>query len=290
MTFKDFLCQIIGEHKAGLRTRHRRSVPISEGTMNNYRNFVKVMERFEKETGKVYELDEIDMRFQRRMTAWCHERGFMCNTIKKMMTITRTVMNVAVREHYCTNTEFRLPEFIPMAEEREVTILSPEMMSEMMKKSLTGKLEEVRDLFVVGYLTGQRFSDYSRITSDMYEEIEGRRFLRIIQRKTENEVYVPLDWRVDKIVKRYGGRLPKMGLSEFNLRLKELVKEMKWEVVGNVTSHTARRSFATNAYAAGIPLASIMCITGHSREEHLRKYLHLKTEVMAVQAAKDLYG
>ncbi|MCS2371002.1 tyrosine-type recombinase/integrase [Phocaeicola vulgatus] len=29
-------------------------------------------------------------------------------------------------------------------------------------------------------------------------------------------------------------------------------------------SHTARRSFATNAYKAGVPLPSIQAITGHS--------------------------
>ena len=33
-----------------------------------------------------------------------------------------------------------------------------------------------------------------------------------------------------------------------------------------VCSHTARRSFATNAYKAGVPTIAIMKITGHTKE------------------------
>ena len=57
-----------------------------------------------------------------------------------------------------------------------------------------------------------------------------------------------------------------------------------------ITSHTARRSFATNAYAAGVPLASIMAVTGHSREEKLRVYLKLQAEDKAIIASKAFKG
>ena len=42
-----------------------------------------------------------------------------------------------------------------------------------------------------------------------------------------------------------------------------------------VSSHTARRSFATNAYKAGIPSIAIMKITGHKRESTFMRYIRV---------------
>jgi integrase len=49
-----------------------------------------------------------------------------------------------------------------------------------------------------------------------------------------------------------------------------------------VASHTARRSFATNAYKAGVPAISIMKITGHHKSETLMKYIKITEEENAV--------
>ena len=72
----------------------------------------------------------------------------------------------------------------------------------------------------------------------------------------------------------------------------EIVQEyiILWQVVDDIQliskqSHTARRSFATNAYAAGVPLQSIMTVTGHSREERLKTYLRLQDQEKGIIAA-----
>ena len=44
----------------------------------------------------------------------------------------------------------------------------------------------------------------------------------------------------------------------------------KWQLV---TSHTGRRSFATNLYKSGFPAISIMQITGHKTEAAFMKYI-----------------
>ena len=49
----------------------------------------------------------------------------------------------------------------------------------------------------------------------------------------------------------------------------------KWQLVG---THTARRSFATNAYKAGVPPISIMKITGHTKESTFMKYIRVSSE------------
>ena len=50
-----------------------------------------------------------------------------------------------------------------------------------------------------------------------------------------------------------------------------------------VTSHTARRSFATNAYLAGLPPISIMKITGHKTESSFMKYIKISEKENAIQ-------
>jgi integrase len=42
-----------------------------------------------------------------------------------------------------------------------------------------------------------------------------------------------------------------------------------------VSSHTARRSFSTNAYLAGIPTKNIMLLTGHKTEAAFFKYIRI---------------
>ena len=45
-----------------------------------------------------------------------------------------------------------------------------------------------------------------------------------------------------------------------------------------VCTHTARRSFATNAFLMDIPTISIMKITGHRTEKSFMKYIRISQE------------
>ena len=68
------------------------------------------------------------------------------------------------------------------------------------------KLEEARDIFIMGCLTGQRVSDYKRINYDMLETIIGEdNFIHLIQEKTGKDVYVPYSPLMKKILMKYGG-------------------------------------------------------------------------------------
>ena len=52
--------------------------------------------------------------------------------------------------------------------------------------------------------------------------------------------------------------------------IRRTVTHEKWELV---TTHTGRRSFATNLYKAGFPSLSIMQVTGHKTEAAFLKYI-----------------
>ena len=57
--------------------------------------------------------------------------------------------------------------------------------------------------------------------------------------------------------------------------IKQNVSFKKHELI---TVHTARRSFATNAYLMNIPPISIMKITGHKTERAFLKYIKISQE------------
>lgn len=169
------------------------------------------------------------------------------------------------------------------------------------------KLTEARDIFIIGCLVGQRVSDYKRINMDMVETIQGdRKFLHLTQMKTEKDVYVPYNNMIGKILAKYNGHLPKIYDQHLNDRIKVVGLLLGWtEPAGlmehrglmqyqskkrfcdAICTHTARRTFATNAYKNGVPLSAIMAVTGHTSEEMLRRYLKLNTKERALLAAAE---
>lgn len=176
-----------------------------------------------------------------------------------------------------------------------------------MTVNLAKQIETSRDEFIVGCLTGQRISDYKRINTEMFEDLGNKTFISLVQKKTGKKVYIPLDNRVKTILKKYDGFLPNINITRFNRNLKFIGELLGWthnskidksrmggktstRFCDLISSHTARRTFATIAYSNDVPLMSIMAITGHSTERSLRKYLKLDETEKAIIAAKDLAG
>ena len=120
---------------------------------------------------------------------------------------------------------------------------------------------------------------------------------------------IPIHPYVTQILKKYKNELPKIPSNQkFNEYIKEVAKEVgiddnisiqkrkgnfnydkaipKYELI---SSHTARRSFATNAYLSGIPPISIMMITGHKTETAFMKYIKISSEENAIQLQKSKF-
>lgn len=180
----------------------------------------------------------------------------------------------------------------------------------------------IRDRFVIGCVTGLRYSDYSRFGPG--HVMSG--VINILTKKRDKKVFIPAHKYVMEILKRNKNEIPKAPtLRYFNMKLPEIglkagirasimveaIEKSNGEseyLVANdfidgltdkgdrkvvtkmlpkhdlITTHTARRSFATNAYLAGIPTARIMLITGHSTEKSFFRYIR----IAAAQNANEL--
>jgi integrase len=157
------------------------------------------------------------------------------------------------------------------------------------------QLERIRDLFIIACFTGLRFSDFSELKRENI--IEGNK-IKIRTNKTDELVMIPLHKLVREILSKYSNEIPKaLSNAKMNLNLKHLgvlakINDMVevsitkgGKLVKNsvkksslICTHTARRSFATNLYLAGIPSITIMKITGHQTEKSFLRYIRISQE------------
>jgi integrase len=164
---------------------------------------------------------------------------------------------------------------------------------------LLGVRAMARDLFVLGCHTAMRYSDYSKLS--MAHISKGNIVYKT--QKTDTTVIIPAHPRVIEILERWQGSAPPVSLTSLNKIIKQVCQELGifddlipikegrtvryMERYNFISTHTARRSGATNMYLAGIPAQSIMKITGHTTEASFMKYLRITKEQNAKLLAEN---
>ncbi|GAE83319.1 site-specific integrase [Bacteroides reticulotermitis] len=145
----------------------------------------------------------------------------------------------------------------------------------------------VRNQFVLGCLTGARHSDYINFT---HGNIQDERIVYVSQ-KTHIRAEIPLSPVVERLLKEneeYFMIDKEVSSPTFNATIRSICKQVgineriklyqageyvegeRWEFV---SSHTARRSFATNLYLRGADLYLISKLMGHSSVNQTEGYI-----------------
>jgi integrase len=274
----------------------------ADSTIQQYRNTMRLLIDFAKTTGYPMEFEHIDMAFysdfKKYMTALGYSDGYFGNQIKFI----RLFMNEATEQGYNTHMVFKSRKFSCSSPEVAKIYLTEAEISKIQHLPVEDNLllSVIRDLFIIGCRTGLRFSDIIRLTPAHFNENE--KILRITTQKTNELVYIPLTPDVMEICKKYNYHLPRVANGTFNVNIKRIACmagiEDDVEIVihkGNikeretikkyklVSSHTARRSFATNAYLGDVPSIAIMRITGHRTERAFMRYIRIAGENNAKQ-------
>ncbi|MTB50059.1 site-specific integrase [Lewinella sp. W8] len=191
---------------------------------------------------------------------------------------------------------------------KETIALYTEELQALHQLDLSSKphLEKVRDLFVFFCHIGLRFNRWKEVGPDNFTVKDGTYYLDIYTQKGKaKRVIIPLDPMAVEIGKKYGFKPPNITGQVFNRQIKEVcllagfteeirqVKQIKGrsEILSTpkyqlVSTHTARRSFATSAYEAGLPVRDIMALTGHSQEKTLMRYIREDPRRNAERIAK----
>lgn len=194
---------------------------------------------------------------------------------------------------------FSKPEY-----ETDSIAVPPEYLEKVEQVDLSEypELDRDRDAFLVACYSALRFSDFSEL------EIEDvtNNFLRVKQSKTGDRVTIPVSKKLVSIIEKHNGSFPRASINQvFNRNIKTVFHKAglhhkvkvrntrggveSFDMVPYyklISSHTGRRTYATNMFKAGVPVMLIMAVTGHKTESSFLRYIRATNEDKARMMAE----
>jgi len=304
LEFLDFFDQTIISMDQG-RINTPKGRPYAKWSVKNYRKTYNNLIKYSSKKKDPCTWSGIDMHFYNNFITWCNEKDHGINHIGSMIKCIKVILRLGFEEELHQNLIWQNRKFKTITEEVDTVYLNETELQAIASLDLKENpvLDRHRDRFLMGCYTGARYSDFSRISkSNIRETIQGK-IIVLNSEKTGKEVAIPLHPVAEKIFIKYNWDLPaaisnqKLNAAIHSIceaaKLTELVEIS--EIKGGmkfynkiskhklVTTHTARRSFATNAFLAGIPTLSIMKLTGHTSERSFMRYIRISSQENAIK-------
>ena len=258
------------------------------GTAKTYRSSLHSMQKFLNNQDITFM--QFDESVVMRYNEWLEGRKIVRNSISFYMRVWRAVYNKAVRANI-TPQNYIFSNVYTGVERTNKRAVSGEVFAKLLHLNLSNKpsIALARDLFIFSYCTrGMAFVDiaYLKKTNIQNGYIIYRRrktnqelairiepcIQEIIDRykeQTENSIYIfPMLKTTDELItkKKYYS-----ALNYYNRKLKKLSAIAELNI--NLTSYTARHSWATIARKHNTPLSVISAGMGHTSERTTEIYL-----------------
>ncbi|QJB34079.1 site-specific integrase [Chitinophaga oryzae] len=295
VTFFSYYEDFNSRSEKGERISPKTKQKTSPNTNKGYLTTLNHLKAFQQQYSRKVDFATIDIRFHSDYISYLTSTvKLSINTIGDHIKRIITVMGEAKSRGIEVCNDFESSYFFKPHEETDSIYLNEAELKLIEGLDLSGnaKLARVRDMFLIGCYTGLRFSDYSVLRREHIKDD----LIEIRQAKTSNKVVIPVHPVVKAILEKYDYSLPRaISNQKMNDYLKDIGKQLpeleaqitltytkggnkiiqsypKWALI---STHTARRSFATNEYLAGTPVVTIMAITGHRTEKAFLRYIKL---------------
>ena len=261
-------------------------------TCKVWSNFLGILKRFIQISPFTWK--DINKALADRFVSFMEKNGYMVTSINKYIICFKAMIQNAMDQELHNNLialrAFSKKKIQETDKAKEIYLTKAELQA-LYEMPLEGLKDKVRDVFLVGCYTCQRFSDYARLEQENFTTTaKGTKVVRIVQEKTGNDVVIPiLNDNLLHIAAKYGYDIPKINDVILNRYIKQILKELSSTVPslarkertlltmkerekekqglvsferdnkGNVikpryelvSSHTARRSGITNLYLSG---------------------------------------
>lgn len=277
----------------------RTSKIIEKRTVGHHEIVLKRFERFVnyKHWG-ASSFSMFDKHFESEMEQWMlGVEGYSANTVAATFSVMKIWLKQAEEENLITDKSFHIwkskgsdVQHIYL-NESELKAIYELNFDEIVKLHPNAKYEETRDIFIIAAHIGLRYGDLSSLNRANWD-IENRT-VQVHTHKTGATVKVPLSSVVIELYNKYKGHFPQpREKGKFNTQLQKIGELaginqtifIKKNIGGKmvieekkkfqlISSHTARRSFATNLYLKSKNARLVMNFTGHTTEENFRKYI-----------------
>ncbi|NPD92112.1 tyrosine-type recombinase/integrase [Xylanibacter muris] len=293
----------------------RTSKIIEDRTVGHHKIVLKRFERFINYKHWVASSFSIfNKNFESEMEQWMlGVEEYSANTVAATFSVMKVWLKQAEEEGLITDKSFHSWKskgadvqhiYLNDAELEAIYNLN---FDEILKLHPNAKYEETRDIFIIASHIGIRYGDLSSLNKSNWD-IENKT-VEIHTHKTGATVLVPLTSTVIELYKKYNGKFPTpRDKSRFNEQLQKIGElagidqtiYIKKNVGGKVvieekkkyeliSSHTARRSFATNLYLRCRNARLVMNFTGHTTEENFRKYICVEKSEY-VEMAREFFN
>lgn len=292
--------QYIIDNANSRKIKGSNKIGLSERRIMGYKSFKSIMEDYEKRIKKKINFLDINKPFVERFTNWLlNSRNYSTNYAGKILDNLKTVCVDAQSLEIKTNPYVnKIESFKERNEDRYIVTLSFEELQKIREADLkTEGLINARKWLLLGCEIGQRASDLLRLTVEDFRFKKGSYYADIEQQKTGKYVTVGIfdpyvidfiengfpyqisNQKLNKHVKdvcEEAGLIDKIEGKKYDKKSgrKKLDKYRKCDLI---TSHSFRRSFATNYYKK-IPTAILINITGHSKESLFLEYINKRED------------
>lgn len=220
-----------------------------------------------------------------------HKKNYKRGYINKIIQRVRQLCKAAIKEEITTNLAFK--NFALVEDETTQIYLNEKQISQLFYVSLEDDaLEKIKDLFLIACGLGLRFSDWNQIKKSNFKTIDGVTVLSVKTKKDNKALSIPINifWWTKKLLEKYNYSPPIAHYQQFHLKLSiiaekahliktvELIEYTKTKttkqlrICDKVGTHTARRSFVTNAKLKGFTDSQIRKMTGHKTIISFNKY------------------
>jgi integrase len=281
-------------------SKNSKGEPTGHDTKRQKRQTLKKVKTYCKETKFTPTLLNMDMRFYHAFDTWMISQGIGPNTRgKNFKEIKAFLREAAERDIPVTQAYLKKSWKIIDKPTDSVFLTILEIQKILQIQDLTPAKQRLRDLFVIACFTGARHSDWKQIRKENIVTENKREILRYKQAKTGEVVHVPLHPVVKTLLNKYTSIPVPVG-QKCNEGLKEIMEKaelgkctLNGKIIDKhtvISTHTARRSFATNAYLSrSMDTQQIMKCTGHKTESSFLRYLKLDGRDFAVLAAESKF-
>lgn len=267
-----------------------------DGSVTVWRVFGDYLNNYLKLNGwESRTFEEIDKAFADGFVIYLENLGLMPSTINKQITCFRRLCYSAAEDSKNKNlTSVRVwhERELKDKEKRAEIALSDKEINELYKMKLDGIRAKVRDIWVLGYFTAQRVSDYTKLTKDNFSETKnGVSVITLTQQKTGNDVVIPiLDNRVFDICKKYRYRFPKLNKRDINRYIKDVLCELSETVPSLKELYRTQLSMKEREKEEGFIRMEKRIISGEKLHgEELKYYKQMKAYSVTHQSGNKLW-
>jgi integrase len=292
--YKIYFVEWVDKFVQDLPNRTYKGNPIKERTIKNYTSVLNKLKAFEDYKNIKYRFQDIDLIFHRDFINYCKNVADLNpNSTGNLVARIKTFCREIESDGYPINPKYKHRDFSSPKNETFDTYLNDDEINKIFNHDFSDsdRLNNARDLFIIGLRTGLRISDFLRIEK---KNILGN-VINITTEKTKQNLTIPIHPQFKKTLDKRKGKLPnKISDQKFNLYVKEVCKEAgiikvtygsgkdektKKKKLGYypkhklISSHTCRRSFATGLFLGGVDNSIATKATGHKSEKEYLGYI-----------------